>query len=205
MKKMVLFLVLAALALGGFLYYRSLRTTPEYSLLQAAKATQLHDMKEFERYVDVNSVTSHLLDQVADQGSTLASLAPVSIGLEGVLRMLKPQLTQAAYTEVERYIETGSVTAAAEANVRRPMGISLMGLIGTVVSPKSQFKGVKYTRQEGEAALVGLEFSQPTYDTTMVLEVKMLDRGDHWQATEITNTGAILNQVARLEKRKRGL
>ena len=49
---------------------------------------------------------------------------------------------------------------------------------------------------------MGLEFTQPRYDTTLVLEVKMLDQGGHWQATEITNTGAILQHVARMEKRR---
>lgn len=82
------------------------------------------------------------------------------------------------------------------------MDVSLNGLWNKVVSDSSQFKGVNYTREEGETAFVGLEFTQPRYDTTFVLEVKMQNQGDYWQATEITNTGDIFKGVARLQKQK---
>lgn len=202
MKKLVLLAVLLAVAAGGYLYYRSLRSSPEYSLMQAAKATQTHDMAEFERYVDINSVTGSLVDQVADQGSALGLLNPGGLAFTGALRYLKPQLGQAARKEIQRYVETGSVEAAVAAQPKRPMNVSLLGMAGKVVSPDSKFEGIKYTREEGEQALVGLEFSQPKYDTTVVIEVKMLRRDDHWQATEITNTGTLLKQVAQLEKQR---
>lgn len=201
MKKMILVLLLLALAVGGYLYYRKISTGPEYSLLQAAKAVQDHDPAAFERYVDVGSVTSSLVDDVTEQGSVLGMLNPGGIAVKGALRLLKPQLAKAARQEVQRYVETGSVEAAA--SVPKPIGnVSLLGLAGKVVSPDSKFKGIKYTTQTGEEALVGLEFTQPRYDTTLVLEVKMLNKGEHWQATQITNTTAILRHVARLEKQR---
>ena len=79
----------------------------------------------------------------------------------------------------------------------------MAGLASKVISPESSFKGVKYVNEQGEQALVGLEFTEPKYDTTMVLEVKMRDRGDYWQITEITNLGQALGHVARLEKQRR--
>ncbi|MBX0291889.1 DUF2939 domain-containing protein [Hymenobacter sp. HSC-4F20] len=202
MKKTILALLLAAVLIGGYLYYRSLTTSPEYSLLQAAKAVHDHDSAAFERYVDVGSVAASVVDEVADQGSALGIINPGGIAMQGALRLLKPQLTQAARQEVQRYVETGSIQAAAAASSKGMLNVSVLGLAGAVVSPESTFKGVKYTRQEGEQALVGLEFTQPRYDTTLVLEVKMLDKGDHWQATEITNTGAILKHVAQMEKQR---
>ena len=52
-------------------------------------------------------------------------------------------------------------------------------------------------------ALVGLEFSQPRYDTTAVVEVKLLKQPDgHWQAKQLTNVGELVQGVARLEKRR---
>ena len=82
------------------------------------------------------------------------------------------------------------------------MNLSILGLAGKVVGPDSKFKGIKYATEQGEQALVGIEFTQPRYDTTMVVEVKMLRRDDHWQITEITNTGELLRCTASLEKRK---
>ncbi|RSK37645.1 DUF2939 domain-containing protein [Hymenobacter metallilatus] len=200
MKRTILLLLVLALAGGAYLYYRHLSTGPEYSLMQAYKAVTQHDAAAFERYVDVSSVTGSLVDQVAEQGSALGVLNPGGFAMKGALRLLKPQLARAARQEVKRYVETGSATAAADASSTQMMNVSILGLADKVVGKNSSFKGVKYSREEGEQAFIGLEFTQPRYDTTLVLEVKMQNRGDHWQATEITNISEILQHVARMEK-----
>ena len=203
MKKLLLFALLLALVGGGYYYYRTVKSGPSGALVAAAAAVQTHDMATFEKYVDVNSVTSHLVDDVTQQSSTLTSLMPGgSLMMGGALKLLKPALAKAAHNEVQRYVETGSLEAAAAAAPKRLVNISLTGLAGKVVSPDSEFKGVKYTREEGDNAFVGLEVTQPRYDTTMVVEVKMRRQGDHWQLTQITNSAELLRGVARLEKKR---
>ncbi|SDY03303.1 hypothetical protein [Hymenobacter psychrophilus] len=202
MKKVLILIVLVAVGVGAYLYYYKVRTAPEYSLMQAYNAIDNHDPEAFGQYVNVSSVTNSLVDDVADNGSALGVLNPGGMALTGALRLLKPQLAKAAQKEVQRYVETGSVEAASAAAPKRLVNVSMMGLAGKVVGENSKFRGIAYSREEGEQALVGLEFTQPRYDTTLVLEVKMLRRGDHWQATEITNTGAVLQHVARMEKRR---
>ena len=203
MKKLLLFVLLLALVGGGYYYYSTLKSGPSGALVAAAAAVQTHDMATFEKYVDVNSVTSHLVDDVTQQSSTLSSLLPGgSLMMGGAMRLLKPALAKAAHNEVQRYVETGSLEAAAAAAPKRLVNVSLTGLASKVVSPDSEFKGVKYTREEGDNAYVGLEVTQPRYDTTMVVEVKMRRKGDHWQLTQITNTAELLRGVARLEKKR---
>ena len=200
MKKLLLFVVALALAAGAFYYVKSKKDGPVGALVQAAAAVKAHDVAGFEKFVDVSSVTSHLVDNVASQGSLLTALVPGGGFMMGeALRLLKPTLTSAAHKEVVRYIETGSVAAATP---EHGVNLSILGLAGRVVGPDSKFKGIKYSTEQGEQALVGIEFTQPRYDTTMVVEVKMLRRGDHWQITEITNTGELLRRTASLEKRK---
>jgi hypothetical protein len=80
MKRLLLFVLLLALVAGGYYYYNSLKKGPEYALLQAAAATQTHDLAAFERYVDVDALTSHLVDDVANQGGALTALVPASAG-----------------------------------------------------------------------------------------------------------------------------
>ena len=203
MKKMLLFVLLLALVGGGYYYYRTLKGGPSGSLVAAAAAVQTHDMASFEKYVDVNSVTSHLVDDVTQQSAALTSLMPGgSLVMGGALKLLKPALAKAAHNEVQRYVETGSLEAAAAAAPKRLVNISLTGLASKVVSPDSEFKGVKYTREEGDNAFVGLEVTQPRYDTTMVVEVKMRRQGDHWRLTQITNSAELLRGVAQLEKKR---
>ena len=201
MKKLLLLVLLLALVGGGYYYYRTLKSGPNGALVAAAAAVQTHDMASFEKYVDVNSVTSHLVDDVTQHGSALTSLMPGgSLLMGGAMKMLKPALAKAAHNEVQRYVETGSLEAAQAAAPKRLVNVSLAGLASKVVSPDSEFKGVKYTREEGDNAFVGLEITQPRYDTTMVVEVKMRRQGDHWQMTQITNSAELLQGVARLEK-----
>jgi hypothetical protein len=203
MKKLLLLVLLLGLGAGGYYYYRNLKQGPSGALASAAAAVQTHDMATFEKYVDVNSVTTHLVDDVAKQGSLLTSLVPGgSLMMGGAMRMLKPALAKAAHQEVQRYVETGSLEAATAAAPKRLVNISLTGLASKIASPESDFKGIKYTREEGDNAFVGLEISQPKYDTTMVVEVKMRRQGDHWQMMQITNTGELLRGVARLEKQR---
>lgn len=204
MKKLVLFVVLLALAAGGYYYYRSLKAGPSYALLQAAAATQTHDLATFEHYVDVDALTGHLADDVVSQGSVLTALVPGGgLALHGALRFLKPQLVKAAHKEVQRYVETGSLEAAAAAAPKRMVNLSFTGLASRVLDPDSKYKGIKYTTEKGDEALVGIEFTRPRYDTTMVVEVKLLKQADdHWQVKEITNTGELIRSVARLEKNR---
>jgi len=154
----------------------------------------------------VDALTGHLVDDVANQtsSSVLTALVPGGhFAMQGALRLLKPQLTKAAHAELTRYVETGSLEAANAAAPKRLVNLSFTGLASRVVSPDSKFKSIKYTTEKGDEALVGLEFTQPKFDTTMVLEVKLRKQADgHWQANEITNTGEVLRQVARLQKQQ---
>ena len=208
MKRLVLLVLLLAVVAGGYYYYNSLKSGPTYALMQAATATQTHDLATFERYVDVDALTGHLVDDVAAQGTNSALLTALVPGghfaMQGALRLLKPQLTKAAHAEIKRYVETGSLEAANAAAPKRLVNLSFTGLASRIVSPDSKFKGIKYTTEKGDdEALIGLEFTQPKFDTTMVLEVKLRKQADgHWQANEITNTGELLRQVARLQGQK---
>lgn len=203
MKKAILLGLLVLIAAGGYWYYRSIAEGPKYSLMQAAAAVQSHDVAAFERYVDVGSITGSVVDQVAGQRSALKLLSPGSMAFTGALHLLKPQLAEAARKEVRRYVETGSVEAAVAAQPNRAVNVSLLGLVGKVVGTDSQFKDVKYVKEVGDQeALVGVELMRPRYDTTLVVELKMHKRPGNWQVTEITNTGELIRQVARLEKQR---
>lgn len=200
MKKILIILVVLGLV-GGFLYYRHFVTTPKYSLLQAHEALQKHDMAQFEKYVNVESVTGSLVDQLAANQSLISAINPGSLVTKQVLRLMKPQLAQVAEKEIQKYVETGDFRKDPNAP-RKKVDISLSGLWHKVVSDSAAFKGVKYVNEQGETALVGLEFTQPRYDTTLVLEVKMQDKGDYWQVVQLTNTGELLKHSSRLQKQR---
>jgi hypothetical protein len=200
MKK-ILLLLLVVVAVGGYLYYQNFTSSPKYSLLQAHEAMEDHDMAAFEKYVNVQSVTGSLIDHLAEQRGLIGTLNPASGVVRQALRYMKPQLTQVARREIEKYVQTGDFKKDPE-TPKKKVDISLSGLWHKVVSDSAAFKGVKYVKEEGETALVGVEFTQPRYDTTMVLELKMRDQGDYWQVVEMTNTSELLKHTDRLQKQK---
>ncbi len=203
MKKLLILVILAAVALGGYYYFQNLKNGPKGALAQAAKAVDDHDMATFEKYVDVNSLTTHLVDDVVSQGSAVTSLVPGgSLAVGMAMRFLKPALAKGAHNEVQRYVETGSLEAAGAEAPKRLVKLSLAGLASKVVSPETRFKGIKYSREEGDNAFVGIELTQPKYDTTMVVELKMRRVGESWKAVQIMNTRELLQNAARLEKQR---
>lgn len=199
MKRLLLLVVLLAIAAGGYYYYAHLRNSPTSALLQAAQATQTHDLAAFERFVDVDAVTNGVVDDVASQGTALSALVPGGgLLLRGGLGLIKPQLAQAAHAEVRQFVETGSLEAAREAAPKRLIKLSFLGLAGRLIGPDSQFKGIKYATEQGDEARVGLEFTQPQQDATALVEVLLRRQSDgHWQAKRITNTGALVKQLVR--------
>jgi len=196
MKKPLFITLLLAVVVAsiGYWYYHSFGGGPKYSLLQAVYAVQTHDVTDFERYVDVESVTDKLVDQFAQQGEALHLTDTRSAALLQTLPMLKPLLRRTAQSEVQQYIKTGSIRT----NQQGPIpGVSVVGMAGQVMGAGGQFKGIKYVHEQGEQALVGVEFAQPAHDTTSIVELRMIDKGDHWQVTEITNTGELIKQAVR--------
>jgi hypothetical protein len=202
MKRILLALLVLVLVGGGYYYYKFLRNTPVSALMQAARATQTHDVATFERFVDVEALTGGVVDDIASNSSLLSAVVPGGgFMLRSGIGLLKPQLAKAAHSEVQRYVETGSLEAAIAAAPKRTVNISFLGLMGRMIGPGSSFKGIKYTTEQGDEARVGIEFTQPRYDTTMVAEVLLKRQPDgHWQAKRISNTGEMLRQVAHQEK-----
>ena len=131
MKKPLLFALLLALVGGGYYYYRTLKSGPSGSLVAAAAAVQTHNMATFEKYVDVNSVSNHLVDDMTQQSAALTSLMPGgSLMMGGAMKLLKPALARAAHDEVQRYVETGSIEQIFDA----PQQDYTKGLLGAIPS-----------------------------------------------------------------------
>lgn len=107
MKKFLLFLIVVAV-IGGYTYYRNLVTSPKYSLLQAHEAMQDHDMVAFEKYVNIESITTDLVNDMSQQKSLINLLNPGSLVLKQAIQFMKPQLASVARKEVQKYVETGS-------------------------------------------------------------------------------------------------
>lgn len=183
---------------AGYWYWT---TTPQYSLRCIGKSITKHDLATFKKYVDLNTVTSRAVDdlinvsmndpEVADQG--------VNEFAQGVVKLLKPQLVEVFTKEVESYIESGTFKGEKDTE---GSGFSPEDLWKKTGGKSAKLNGISSVKKEGKIALVGLKLQLPEYNSEIVLDLKMRDRGTYWQLVEISNIGDVIVDLDKLEKDK---
>jgi hypothetical protein len=208
MKKFVTVAIVLVMAIliGAILYWQYTQT-PKYSLLQAKKAVEQHDLASFEKYVDVEGITSSLIDQILElstegkeQQGEWEQLGE-AIG-KGLIMLLKPQLTKTLKQQIAKYVETGKFEEEKKSRESEEPEISLSDLWNKSGGEKNVFKGIAYVKKEGKIAYVGLEFFQEKYDTSLILNLKMRDKDGYWQVAEISNFSEFMRKLDDLETRR---
>lgn len=107
----IIFSVLAALfvasGLGGYLYWRSFRDTPQYSLALLVDAARKNDQQTIDRLVDTNTVVDDFLPQVTAKAIELYGRGQPPEVIDRVARIAQPLLPAVkdrARTELPRLI-----------------------------------------------------------------------------------------------------
>lgn len=99
--------VLLVGAIGSYLYWRSVKKTPEYSLALLVRAARRDDTAEMERLVDTEAVVDNFMPQVTDKAVELygRNLPPQVIAkVERVAAPVIPIIKERAKTELPRVI-----------------------------------------------------------------------------------------------------
>ncbi|WP_333594750.1 hypothetical protein, partial [Anaerospora hongkongensis] len=199
-KKIVLAAVAAVIviALLGYWYWTK---TPQYSLKLMQESVVKHDLAAFNKYVDIDSVTSRAIDQLLElklndpkdvQDDTTKNFAA------GLIKILKPQLVAVAKEEMKTFVEKGTTELPDNQSANNP---KMKELLNTG-SGKAEFKGVAYTNKDGKIATVGLDMFYPKLNSTTVLEVKMREMDGYWQIAEISNLASFMKKLEELETAK---
>lgn len=206
MKKVAIILGLMVVVVAVTIYYWQWTLSPKYSLLQAKKAIENHDLAAFEKYVDVQSLTERLLDQLLDLN--MAQKEQPSNEWEqlgenlakGFIGMLKPHLAKIAKEQVAYYVEKGSFeTQKQKSDVP---DFSLKDIWNKSGGEKSKFRGFEYVKKEGKIAVVGLEFFHEEYNAKLVLDIKMREKDGYWQLAELSNFSEYMKRLDELETKR---
>lgn len=199
-KKIVLAAVAAVIviALLGYWYWTK---TPQYSLKQMQESVAKHDLAAFNKYVDIDSVTSRAIDQLLElklndpkdvQDDTTKNFAA------GLIKILKPQLVAVAKEEMKTFVEKGTTELPDNQSPNNP---KMKELLNTG-SGKAEFKGVAYTNKDGKIATVGIDMFYPKLNSTTLLEVRMREMDGYWQIAEISNLASFVKKLEELETAK---
>lgn len=209
MKKLVVGLVVAffiILFVGG-VYYWQYTKSPKYSLLQAKNAFEQHDLNNFEKYVDVEGITNSLIDQLLEistekeQPKDKWEQLGESFG-KGLVTLLKPQLSKLARQQIAKLVETGKLEKKRQRTKSEEPDFSLSDIWNKAGGEKAGFQGIEYIKKEGKIAYVGLKFFHKEYNTELILDLKMRDKGGYWQVAELSNFADYMKKLDELETKR---
>lgn len=103
----LLLLILIVGGIGGFFYWRHLKTTPQYSLALLVDAARRDDQKTIDELVNTDAVVDDFMPQITDKAVELygRNLAPATINkLAQTVAPLMPAVKQRARAEVPNLI-----------------------------------------------------------------------------------------------------
>ena len=190
----------------GICYWQYTKS-PKYSLLQAKKAFEHHDLNNFEKYIDVKSIIDSLIDQLIEintekeQPKNEWQLLGEALG-RGLISVLKPKIIKSARLQIAKFIETGKLENGKQGNKSDEMNFSILGIWKKAGGEKISFQGIKYIKKEGDTAYVGLKFYHKEYNTNLILELKMKDKGGYWQVVELSNFVNYMRKLDELETKR---
>jgi len=153
-------------AVGGFFYWQSLKTTPQYSLALLVDAARRDDQAEIDKLVNVDAVVDDFVPQITDK----------AVELYG--RGLAPSVINKLAVAVSPYLPAVKKRAKAE-------------VPGLIREKTSKFENVPFWAIALGAGRI-LDIQQ-TGDTALVksnlqdrpLEVEMKKNGERWQIVKI--------------------
>ncbi len=183
---------------AGYWYWT---TTPQYSLRCIGKSIKQHDLAIFKKYVDVDSMANRAVNQLIDVYMDDPEIGDDNINelAQGVVEVLKSQLVKLFTNEIESFVESGEFEANEDSEGE---GISPNELWNKAGSKSANLIGISNVKKEGKIAVVGMKIQLPEYNSEIVLDLKMRDRGNYWQLVEISNIGDAVKKLDKLEKDK---
>jgi hypothetical protein len=197
-KARPLLYVLAALLVvagAGYWYWTQ---TPQYSLWQAVRAYQHHDLTRFEQYVDVDTVVDDFLDDTLPQlmnralgqhndDSPLAKLGQTL--LKSFTASVKPVAGGLIKKQIREAVENGDF----EKSSGHSHGPSLDDLRDKAHEKGIKYRRISYVRRDGNIVLVGVEFvSTKNGDNPFTVELKMREVDGYWKVVKCNNAGDVL-------------
>jgi sulfur transfer complex TusBCD TusB component (DsrH family) len=102
-----LLLIFVIVALGGYFYWRQLKTTPQYSLALLVDAARRNDQKTIDQLIDTDAVVDDFVPQITDKAVELygRGVAPATIQkLASAIAPFLPAIKERAKAELPNLI-----------------------------------------------------------------------------------------------------
>ncbi len=198
LKKIIAVLAALAIAVSGWYFFYWLKT-PQHSLTLIADAVRQHDLKTFEKHVDMDTLYSNAYDDVVavtfgeDKNANPIIVAIVK-GIKGLAVPLLENETrnyiihgdkQSSETEAHKSVPEGNENGAEIVdNLKNRTGFGSL-----------KYEGVESTDIDGENALVNIKLHDENLSSDFILKIKMQQLDDGmWRLLQITNLQDFMHQ-----------
>ncbi|MDU2064666.1 MAG: DUF4163 domain-containing protein [Sporomusaceae bacterium] len=184
-------------------YYFYWMRTPEYSLKLIQESLKNHDLDQFKKHVDIDSLLSQTIDDVLEEAGKNKN--DNDVFMSGLAQLVKPNIIAVVKEKVFYFVENGN-DRKKEAS-KSQAGSSLSNkdkkdaftnqTVDKIFDYQSlEFQGIDYTRKEGKVATVGLGLKYKQSAEKITLEIKMRELQDGtWQVMELVNLRDVLKQI----------
>ena len=197
-------IIIALLASCWYFFYW--KKTPEYSLGIIRESIQAHDVVTFEKHVDMDALLTRAFDDVV--GASLEE--DESIGdfsksfAKGFAQVIKQPLVMSMKDAIKQFVEKGTVDEVAkETPKQEKQQFSPKELSKKTGASSSEYRGIAYSKKDGNIAVVGIKTYDKQIDKELIIELKMnaLEDGT-WRVSEISNLKEYMSKLTTYRREK---
>lgn len=173
---------------------------PEDSLDHARAAYLQRDQANFDRYVDVSSVLSDGVDQIAGvilQQNNTGGLARVAIA--AAVPALKGIYLPSASRAIDQFIISGVLPQDPQSSSSDPATALIASYVSAVLRKVAasalSYQGVESELISNGTATLAVRVATPLSSQPMVLKVKMQKAGGYWRVVAIEDLAGLLREL----------
>lgn len=193
-------ILLAVSVLGWyFLYFIK---TPEYSLRLARDAYTQHNVQDFKKHVDVDSIIGYAYDDfvavlMEDEKSNDSNLFSGFVGI--MMQGLKPTVISTISGEIYKGVESGNNELLANSKNNDPA----QDVTKTSGIQELEFKSVGESKKDGNNAILPITFTSKELGKDVIFDIMLrkLDDGT-WQAFKINNFKDYMREMTKKQEDK---
>ncbi len=207
MKRFVMSLVGAAViaGVGGHAWHSHRTSQPDYAIARIAEGIEAGDHNTVAKYVDVESLTSALAQDLLivlrtqlEQENGAANIESVASPLYGVPgQMMADGIAEELRLRMYDWLKTGDWRADKKVTPYTAMAFALLDTMGV---ERLSASDVYMVDHDGAPSIV-VNLSRPDLESKYDAILTVRDHGEYWRVVEFKNARQILFSIQRAEQR----
>ena len=192
---LALLVTLLAVVVWYFTYWVK---TPQYALNQIGRAVQQHDLKTFEKHVDMETLYSSAYDDVV--GVTFGEERMSSPIVTALVQNIKGVAVPILIDQTKHYVNSGKLNEPEPSDADSPMlqnnGTAIVNNLKNKTGVDAMhYDGLDKIEKNGTDAIVTIDVTDRELDKQFLVALKLRQLADGgWQLTKITNLRELISE-----------